>query len=98
MYCTKCGTVLVEPGNFCTRCGTRAATAIVATPTQTLGSKLWTRFTQAVVLQLQLEAMKAVVNPHRAGDNFWSSSTACGNDNGQSGYVSVGGTIVGYDR
>jgi len=34
----------------------------------------------------------------RAGDNFWCSVTACGNDNGQSGYVDVGGTIVGYDH
>jgi hypothetical protein len=34
----------------------------------------------------------------RGGDNFWCSVTACGNDNGQSGYVDVGGTIVGYDR
>ena len=34
----------------------------------------------------------------RGGDNFWCSVTACGNDNGQSGYVDVGGTIVGYDH
>src|SRR5579872_13948 len=34
----------------------------------------------------------------RGGDNFWSSTTARGNDNGQSGYVDVGGAIVGYDR
>ncbi|HYB66212.1 MAG TPA: hypothetical protein VEC59_13280 [Steroidobacteraceae bacterium] len=34
----------------------------------------------------------------RGGDNFWCSTTACGNDNGQSGYVDVGGTIVGYDH
>lgn len=34
-----------------------------------------------------------------SGDNFWSSATAAGNDNGSSGYVNVGGgTIVGYDR
>lgn len=32
------------------------------------------------------------------GDNFWSTHFACGNDNGQSGYVDVGGTVVGYDR
>jgi hypothetical protein len=34
----------------------------------------------------------------RTGDNFCCSVTACGNDNGQSGYVDVGGTIVGYDQ
>jgi hypothetical protein len=33
----------------------------------------------------------------RHGDNFWCSATACGNDNGSSGYVDVGGKIVGYD-
>jgi len=33
-----------------------------------------------------------------SGDNFWCSATACGNDNGKSGYVDVGGTIVGYDH
>lgn len=32
------------------------------------------------------------------GDNFWCSATACGNDDGKSGYVDVGGTIVGYDH
>ena len=34
----------------------------------------------------------------RGGDNFWYSSTAGGNDNGQSGYVDVNGTIAGFDR
>jgi hypothetical protein len=34
----------------------------------------------------------------RGGDNFWCSATACGNDDGRSGYVDVGGTIVGYDH
>ena len=34
----------------------------------------------------------------RGGDNFWCSATACGNDNGRSGYVSVKGVTVGYDR
>lgn len=35
----------------------------------------------------------------RNGDNFWSSATAAGNDNGSSGYVNCGGgVIVGYDR
>jgi len=34
----------------------------------------------------------------RRGDNFWCSVTACGNDNGSSGYVDVGGKIVGYDH
>src|SRR5258708_29555863 len=32
------------------------------------------------------------------GDNFWSSATACGNDDGNSGYVSFDGVTVGYDR
>jgi hypothetical protein len=34
----------------------------------------------------------------RGGDNFWCGVTACGNDNGQSGYVDVNGTIVPYDH
>jgi hypothetical protein len=37
-------------------------------------------------------------NSGRSGDNFWSSATAAGNDDGTSGYVNVGGTIVGYDH
>lgn len=32
------------------------------------------------------------------GDNFWSSRTAAGNDDGQSGYINVDGTIIGYDH
>jgi hypothetical protein len=33
------------------------------------------------------------------GDHMWCSATACGNDNGKSGYVNVGGgVIVGYDH
>ena len=34
----------------------------------------------------------------KRGDNFWCSRTACGNDDGKTGYVDVGGTIVTYDH
>jgi hypothetical protein len=34
----------------------------------------------------------------RGGDAFRCSVTSCGNDNGQSGYVSVNGITVGYDH
>jgi hypothetical protein len=34
----------------------------------------------------------------QGGDNFWCSATACGNDDGKSGYVDVGGSIVDYDH
>jgi hypothetical protein len=34
----------------------------------------------------------------RGGDAFRCSATSCGNDNGQSGYVSAGGYMVGYDH
>jgi len=101
MYCTQCGTALSQPSNFCTRCGSRVATEIVVDNTKSTGSKLWQRLKQAVVMQLQIEAAKAVIQQQqqpRSSDNFWGSSTARGNDNGQSGYVDVGGTIVGYDR
>lgn len=43
-------------------------------------------------------AMLQAKQSRGSGDNFWCSATACGNDNGQSGYVDVGGTIVGYDH
>jgi len=45
-----------------------------------------------------LIAMVRAQQSTRRGDNFWCSTTACGNDNGQSGYVDVGGKIAGYDR
>ena len=99
MYCTRCGSVLLPSSNFCTKCGAKVATAQVVDTTKTSGSSFWNRLKQAVVMQLQVEAVKAVAQQQqRAGDNFWSGATARGNDNGQSGYVDVGGTIVGYDR
>jgi len=99
MYCTKCGNVLLPASNFCTRCGAKVSAEVVVDTCESTGSKLWKRFKQAVVMQLQIEAAKAVVqHQQQGGDNFWGSATARGNDNGQSGYVDVGGTIVGYDR
>jgi hypothetical protein len=44
-----------------------------------------------------LAAMQAQ-RPGNNGDGLWCSVTACGNDDGTSGYVDVGGTIVGYDH
>jgi hypothetical protein len=44
-----------------------------------------------------LAAMQAQRNGKK-GDDFWCSTTACGNDDGKSGYVDVDGTIVGYDH
>jgi hypothetical protein len=44
-----------------------------------------------------LAAMQAQ-RPGNKGDAFWCSVTACGNDDGKSGYVDVDGTIVGYDH
>lgn len=32
------------------------------------------------------------------GDNFWCSRTACGNDDGHTGYVNVDGNIVSWDH
>jgi hypothetical protein len=32
------------------------------------------------------------------GDNFWCSSTACGNSDGHSGYIDVGGDIVSWEH
>ena len=94
MFCTKCGSELPPPANFCTRCGTRAVSASAAPAQESFGKKFWRRFAPAVVLQMQ----QPNAMPQRSGDNFWSSSTASGNDNGSSGYVDVGGTIIGYDR
>ncbi len=34
----------------------------------------------------------------RGGDNFWCSRTACGNDDGHTGYVDVDGSIVSWDH
>jgi len=53
---------------------------------------------------LPLGNLVAAIQSRRAasgrarGDNFWCSTTACGNDNGSSGYVDVDGVIVGYDH
>ena len=52
---------------------------------------------QAVGLTLHQQAIANAMRQRQSCDNFWKSATACGNDNGQSGYVDVGGTIVGYD-
>jgi hypothetical protein len=99
MYCTQCGSALAQPANFCTRCGSQVARQTVVDASMSTGSKFWQRLKQAVVMQLQVEAAKAVIQQQQhSGDNFWSSATARGNDNGTSGYVDVGGTIVGYDR
>ncbi len=97
MYCTKCGIELLPQANFCTRCGTKAAIP-PHTQKETTANKFWRRFAQAVVMQLQQQAVANAMQQRCSGDNFWSSTTASGNDNGQSGYVDVGGTIVGYDR
>jgi hypothetical protein len=99
MYCTKCGSALARPANFCTHCGSQVAKQIAVDATGSAGSKFWQLLKQAVVMQLQVDAAKAVIQQQqRSGDNFWSSATARGNDNGTSGYVDAGGTIVGYDR
>lgn len=106
MFCTTCGSVLQSDGNFCSQCGTKInvqqLTMFPAQPTiqqpESLKSKFWRRLKQAVVWQLQQQAMANAAATRQRGDNFWSSSTACGNDNGQSGYVAVDGITVGYDR
>jgi hypothetical protein len=105
MYCTNCGNALQEQGNFCSQCGAKVAAgsppaltaAAVAVKPETTAQKFWKRLGQAVVLQLQQQAVANALR-QQSGDNFWSSATACGNDNGQSGYVSVDGITVGYDR
>jgi uncharacterized membrane protein YvbJ len=104
MYCTNCGNALQEQSNFCSQCGAKvaagsppAAANAIAQKQETTAQKFWKRLGQAVVLQLQQQAI-ANAAQQQSGDNFWSSATARGNDNGQSGYVDVGGTIVGYDR
>ena len=106
MHCTNCGNELLPQANFCTRCGSRVAVTTATPPAPaaqtaaaaaaTLGSLFWQRLKQSVVLQLQQQAMANAMR--QSGDNFWSSATARGNDNGSSGYVDVGGYIVGYDR
>jgi hypothetical protein len=45
-----------------------------------------------------LVALLRAKQNRKGGDNFWCSATACGNDDGHSGYVNVDGTIVGYDH
>lgn len=105
MFCTNCGNQLVEQDNFCRRCGAKvaagsipAAAGSVAQPQETAAQKFWKRLGYAIALQMQQQAIANALRQRQGGDNFWYSATASGNDNGQSGYVDVGGTIVGYDR
>jgi predicted amidophosphoribosyltransferase len=105
MYCTNCGNQLQEQSNFCSRCGAKvaagsppAAAPAVAQNEETTAQKFWKRLGQATLLYLQQQAVANAIRQRQSGDNFWSSATASGNDNGQSGYVDVGGTIVGYDH
>ena len=106
MFCASCGNALQIGNNFCSRCGAKVGSQQLTTgPSQaaiqqpeSLKSKFWRRLKQAVIMQLQQQAMANAMAARRGGDNFWSSSTACGNDNDQSGYVSVDGNTVGYDR
>jgi len=105
MYCTNCGNQLVDGDNFCRRCGVKvgaapplAASSTAAQQQETAAQKFWKRLGYAIVLQMQQQAIANALRQQQGGDNFWSSATASGNDNGQSGYVDVGGTIVGYDR
>jgi hypothetical protein len=45
--------------------------------------------------------LAAIMRSRRTGrsrDNFWCSVTACGNDDGKTGYVDVGGDVVIYDH
>ena len=97
MYCTQCGNQLVDEDNFCRQCGAKIVRNAITLKEETPAQKFWKRLGQAVVWQLQQQAVANTMQQQR-GDNFWSSATASGNDNGQSGYVDVGGTIVGYDR
>ena len=105
MYCTNCGNALQEQSNFCPQCGAQVgagsvpvAAVPVAVKPETTSQKFWKRLGMAVVLQLQQQAIANAIRQQQSGDNFWSSATACGNDDGQSGYVSVNGITVGYDR
>ncbi|HXY23832.1 MAG TPA: zinc ribbon domain-containing protein [Candidatus Acidoferrum sp.] len=105
MYCTNCGNQLQEQSNFCSRCGAKvaagslpAAAGPIIQNQETTAQKFWKRLGQATLLYLQQQAVMNAMRQQQSGDNFWSSVTACGNDNVQSGYVDVGGTIVGYDR
>jgi predicted amidophosphoribosyltransferase len=97
MNCTDCGNSLQDGDNFCRRCGSEVAPIVVAQQ-ETKSRKFWKRLGQAVVWQLQQQAIANAQRQQQSGDNPWSSATASGNDNGQSGYVDVGGSIVGYDR
>jgi hypothetical protein len=45
-----------------------------------------------------VSAMQSQPSGQRSGDNRRCSVPACGNDDGKSGYVDVGGTIVGSDH
>jgi hypothetical protein len=96
MYCTNCGNQLQEQSNFCSQCGDKVPA--VAQTHETTAQKFWRRLGHAIVLQLQQQTIANTMRRQQSGDNFWSSATAYGNDNGQSGYVSVDGITVGYDR
>jgi zinc-ribbon domain len=105
MYCTNCGNQLQDQSNFCSRCGAKvaagsppAAASGASQKPETPAQTFWNRLGQAVVLTLQQQAAANAMRQQQSGGNFWSSATASGNDNGQSGYVDVGGTIIGYDR
>jgi len=98
MFCTNCGNAFEEQDNFCRRCGAKRATAPAGSPQETVGSRFLKRLGYAIALQLQQQAIANAMHRQASGDNFWGSATACGNHNGSSGYVDVGGTIVGYDR
>ncbi len=106
MFCTNCGNTLQDNSNFCSRCGAKvangsspAAMAVAVAPKpETPAQKFWKRLGQAVVPQLQQQAIADAMRQQKSGGNFWCSATASRYDNGQSGYADVGGTIVGYDR
>ena len=105
MYCTNCGNQLVDRDNFCSRCGAKvaagsspAALGASAGEQEPNAQKFWKRLGQAVVWQLQQQAIASAMRQQSRGGTIWSSATASGNDNGQSGYVDAGGYIVGYDR
>ena len=97
-------TPIQEQSNFCSQCGAKiaagsppaAASSAYQNP-ETPAQTFWKRLGQAVVLTLQQQAAANAMR-QQSGDNFLSSATASGNDNRQSGYIDVAGTIVGYDR
>jgi zinc-ribbon domain len=109
MYCINCGNALEQRDNFCQQCGTQVAAVPATAPPPLPGpagaaadkpatQKFWARLGRAVLWELQRQAIADSIRQQQSGDNFWYGATARGNDNGQSGYVDVGGTIVGYDK